>query len=156
MVRHLAKLLFMISLAVGLAACASRPPKPSGPTVVEVHISAAENINPGKMGDGLPIPVRLYRLSSRSAFDAAEFDQIYNEEMKTLGGHLVGITQFVLFPGQSEVITRRFNERERDFGIVVAYKNGAPNWRASTSIPPGETTRLDIRLGKDGVSLDKL
>lgn len=148
------KLLFVLVAAGTLFACAGAAPP--DPTIVEVRISAAEGINPGTAGDGLPVPVRLYRLSSRTAFDAASFDQIYDHEMETLGGHLVGITEFVLFPGQAEVITREFNERERQFGIVVAYKNGAPKWRASTSIPPHETTTLEIRLGPDGVTMEKL
>ena len=107
-------------------------------------------------GDGLPVPVRLYRLTSRSAFDTATFDEIYNHETRTLGGHLVGVTEFVLFPGQSEVITRVFNDRERHFGIVVAYKEGSQRWRASTAISPYRTNTLQITLEADGVRLRRL
>lgn len=145
----------LLLLAMSLGACADRLAPPD-PTIVEVRISAAEGINRGTAGDGLPIPVRLYRLSSPAAFDAATFEEIYHQEMKTLGGHLVGVTEFVLFPGQAEVITRQFNERERHFGIVAAYKGGTPRWRASTSVPPGETTVLEIRLARNGVLLRKL
>lgn len=144
----------ILMLAAGLGACADRLPPPD-PTIVEVRISADEGINTGTAGDGLPIPVRLYRLSSATAFEEATFDEIYHQEMKTLGGHLVGVTEFVLFPGQAEVITREFNERERHFGIVVAYKGGAPRWRASTSVPPGETSIFNIRLGPRGVALER-
>src|SRR5690606_1641198 len=153
-VNRLAQLLLVLTLAAVLGACTTRPSP--GPTIVELRISAAEGINPGVAGDGLPVPVRVYRLASTTAFDAATFEEIYHHEMKTLGGHLVGITEFVLFPGQAETITREFNERERYFGILVAYKNGVPKWRASTTITPGEKTVLEARLGHDGVTLDKM
>lgn len=154
---RIAKYFLILAVAGGLAACAGAPPPaPPEPTVVEVRISADDGINLGSAGDGLPIPVRLYRMSASEAFDAASYEQIYKQEMPTLGPYLVGVTEFVLFPGQSEVITRRFNERERHFGIVASYKNGVPNWRASTSIPPNETTTLLIRLGADGVTMEKL
>lgn len=152
---RLAQLLLVLTLAAVLGACTTKPQIP-GPTIVELRISAAEGINRGVAGDGLPVPVRVYRLASTSAFDAATFDEIYHQEMETLGGHLVGITEFVLFPGQAETITREFNERERHFGIVVAYKNGVSKWRASTTIMPGEKTVLEARLGHDGVTLDKI
>ena len=52
-----------------------------GETRIEAEIAAAEDLNPDYNGDASPLVVRLYQLSSPTAFNNATFFQLYDGDV---------------------------------------------------------------------------
>ena len=152
-VRLFAALLLAGTLLV--AGCAGTPEKPKlAPTKVELVVTSSEELNPGESGDPLPVIVRLYRLTSPERFQRASFSQLYEQEMRAIGGTLVGVLEFLFFPGQTEVIEREFLDNERYLGVLVAFRDPeTARWQAVTPIEPNQTSRFVLHLDRRGARL---
>jgi type VI secretion system protein VasD len=147
----IARLFGFLLIAGTLLGCASAEPEPAK---VELIVTAAEDLNPGADGEPLPVIVRLYRMSASQRFERAGYDQIYNDDTKTMAGDLVGVVEFLFFPGQSETIERVFLPNERFLGVLVAFRDPASaKWRAITAIPPNRESRFVLHIDRRGATL---
>ena len=144
--------LFGLLLIVGtLLGCASAEPEP---TTVELIVTASEDLNPGSAGEPLPVIVRLYRMSASQRFERAAYGQIYDDDSKALGGDLVGVVEFLFFPGQSETIERVFLPNERFLGVLVAFRDpDTAKWRSVVAVPPNRQSRFVLHIDRRGASL---
>ena len=97
-----------LTAAAGIDGCGGPPPPP--PTIVNLTLSASSNVNPTAAGQGAPIAIRVYQLSSSANFNAAEFFPLYNSDAATLKTDLVHREDFLLRRGRA---SRRRSSRMR-------------------------------------------
>jgi len=137
----------------GLAGCSSPPPPPP-PTVVNLTIQATPDVNPGAGGNGNPVGVRVYQLTSPDNFNAAEFFPLFNSDAATLKSDIIQRDAFLLRPGETKTETLRPKDPAKSLGIFAAYRDfGHATWRAATDIAPNKTTDVMVTVGRDGLTI---
>jgi type VI secretion system protein VasD len=140
----------MLGLLGVVGGCSSPPPPP--PTVVMVSLKADANDNPTPTGQGAPLVVRIYQLSSDAAFSTAEFFQLFSADQATLKTDLVKKAEYILAPGQTKTATINPTEPVTDIGIFAAYQNyAAVTWRAVVTVAPHQTTKINVEAGAKGI-----
>ncbi len=131
---------------VALYGCAG-PPEPPEPTVVELTLRAAPDINPSWDGRPSPVVVHVYQLQSLTTFNEADFFQLSDQAAATLESALVAQEELVLTPGETKTIVREFKPEGRFLGVLVSYRDiDHAIWRASAQVPPNQKSALEARL----------
>jgi type VI secretion system protein VasD len=140
---------FVLGLLGGLAGCAPAPPPP---TVVNLTLAADANDNAGPSGQGAPLVVSVYQLSSDAAFGTAEFFQLFSADQATLKTDMVKKDQYILAPGGSKSATLSANSTVTSIGIFAAYQNfQGVAWRAVVDVAPNKTTGINVQAGAKGI-----
>lgn len=149
--------MFVACGVLALAACASKPPKPS-PTQAVVIASA--DVNPDSMGRPSPVVVRIYQLSGDAQFNDAGFFALYDNEQATLGSSLIMRDERTLFPGQRVSLDLALSPETHFLGVAAAYRDvRTARWRAVVGVPEKSllkllaTRRVSIKVGKNAVSI---
>ena len=127
-----------------LAACASTPK----PTIVKITLQAQPSVNPDSNGRASPVVLRFYELKSITAFNAADFFSIFDNEQKTLGAELVSSEVFQLRPGEKLEVDRPLNADTRHLAAIAAFRDlEHSQWRATLALPPkAKISRVLVRL----------
>lgn len=120
--------LFSVLLLFGLSGCSSPP--------IKFGIEAGKNLNPNENNEPLPVVARVYLLSDAQAFESADFEKLWRDDVSVLRDSMLGRQELVLTPASVE---RVFLER-RDgvkFAAVVAIfrESKKGQWRAIKSLP---------------------
>jgi type VI secretion system protein VasD len=140
-------------LIVALAGC-SPPPPPPPPTVVQLTMTASQDVNPSASGQGTPVQVVVYQLASATSFNGAEFFQLFNQDQTTLGADLIKRDQYTLAPGKSQNATLSPTDPVKMLGVFAAYQNfQGVTWRGSVPIPAHQTTNVTVTAGKAGITV---
>ncbi len=135
---------------VALYGCAG-PPEP---TVVELTLRAAPDINPSRDGRPSPVVVHVYQLQSLTTFNEADFFQLADQAATTLGSALVAEEELVLMPGETKTIVREFKPPASFLGLLASYRDvDNAVWRASAQVSANQTTMLEAQLGKLTIGL---
>lgn len=148
----------LISAALVLAACASKPPKPA-PT--RAAIVAGADVNPDSTGRASPVVVRIYQLRGDAEFNGADFFALYDREKETLGESLILRDERTIFPGQQVDLELALSPEARFLGVAAAYRDvRASRWRAVVGVPEKSLLKLlakrrvSVHLGKSAVSIE--
>jgi type VI secretion system protein VasD len=139
-------------LLAACAGCAGAPPPP--PTAVKLTLTTTADANAGASTTGVPVEVRVYQLASTSAFDGADFFQLYDHDAATLGTDLVHVDKYVLAPGTTKTVTLAPTSQVKALGFFAAY--GAfqtATWRASTAVPANKTTLVTVTIGRTAITV---
>jgi type VI secretion system protein VasD len=113
-----------------LLGCSSSAPPPAAPTPPEacvaprprVTLAASGQVNAGADGRGLPVQVRLYQLKSEAKLSNAFFEEVWNEDEKTLGEDLLGKRELTVFPGKSQALELDQLPDSRVLGAVALFR----------------------------------
>jgi type VI secretion system protein VasD len=141
--------LLTLGLLTVLAACAPPPPPP---TVVNLTLVATSDVNGTPGGQGAPLVVRIYQLSSDAAFSGAEFFQLFNQDAATLKSDLVKKDEYILAPGQTKTATLNPNSTVTEIGIFAAYRSfQTVTWRAVVDVAPNKTTNINVQATAKGI-----
>jgi type VI secretion system protein VasD len=141
-----------VLLAGSLAGCSPPPPPP--PTVVQLTITASADVNPSPGGQAAPVQVVVYQLASTSAFNAAEFFQLFNKDAATLGPDMVKRDPYILAPGTSKTATLMPTDQVKSLGVFAAFQAyQAVPWRGAVDIPAHQTTAVTVTASKAGVTV---
>ncbi|MGH7043246.1 MAG: type VI secretion system lipoprotein TssJ [Acetobacteraceae bacterium] len=139
-------------LLAAIAGCAGAPPPL--PTVVNLTLTATADVNATGSGPGAPVQVRVYQLASTSAFDGADFFQLFSHDTATLGTDLVHVDQFLLAPGTSKTVVLKPNAQVTALGFFAAYgAYQSATWRTTTPVPAHKTTLVTATVGKAAVTV---
>jgi type VI secretion system protein VasD len=99
---------WVAALAGCLFSCGSAPPptpaavpKPCPALPPKLSITASTRTNAVATGEGRPLQVRIYQLKSDARLRAAAFEDIWQNDAKTLEGELVSTEQQTVFPGKT-------------------------------------------------------
>jgi type VI secretion system protein VasD len=123
------------------------PPVPVPPSItiaapVEAKIKAAMTIvagkdaNPDGGGRPSPVVVRIYQLKTDGAFNAADFDALYDDDQKALGIELISRDEFVLAPAEKRTLDVAVASETRFVGAIAAFRDiRNAQWRALIPAP---------------------
>jgi type VI secretion system protein VasD len=123
------------------------PPVPAPPSItiaapVEAKIKAAMTIvagkdaNPDGGGRPSPVVVRIYQLKTDGAFNAADFDALYDDDQKALGIELISRDEFVLAPAEKRTLDVAVASETRFVGAIAAFRDiRNAQWRALIPAP---------------------
>jgi type VI secretion system protein VasD len=133
-----------------LAGCSSPPPPP---TVVNLILTATQDVNPNAAGQAAPVAVRVYQLESSSAFDNAEFFPLFNDDKSALTTALVERDDYILPPGMTKTVTLKPKDQVTALGIFAAYQDfQQAKWRADVAVPAHKTTSVTVTFAKAGIT----
>jgi type VI secretion system protein VasD len=145
--------LFVITL-FSAGAC-SPPPPPPPPTVVNLTLTTAADANPTGSGQGAPVVLRVYQLSSPAGFEKAEFFRLLNQDTATLGSDILKKDEYLLPPGATKTVTLNPGPTVKALGVFAAYRDFRNvTWRGTADVPPNKTTAVTVKAGAAGVTLD--
>lgn len=143
----------LLAAVVGLSACSSPPPPPP-PTVVSLSLTTAPDTNPNAAGQGAPVIIRVYQLSSAAGFEKAEFFRLLNQDTATLGSDVVKKDEFLLPPGSSKTVKLDPGPTVKAIGVFAAYRDfGHVNWRGVAEIPEHKTTDVSVKADAKGIDV---
>ena len=136
----------------GLAACGGPPPPP--PTVVNLTLTTTADSNPSASGQGAPVVVRVYQLSSGAGFEKAEFYRLYNSDTATLGADIAKKDEYLLPPDTSKTVALQPPTSVTALGVFAAYRDFShAAWRATTPVPANKTTDVVVTADAKGVTI---
>jgi type VI secretion system protein VasD len=137
----------LLSVACALLVSCGAPPPPPPPTIAEIAVTSTADANPDSTGKGAPVLVRVYQLSSTSAFDKADFFQLYEHEAETLGADLVGRDELLVTPGATQQLHKELKPGVGFIGVLVAFRDiQNATWRATAAPPPNQTTLVQVTV----------
>lgn len=146
----------LAALAVGaglFAGCASKPPPPPKPTVVNGSIQASAQLNPSVNKRPSPLQLRVYELKAQAAFGSADFMALYQGDQGALGAEMVAREEMTLQPGETRPYNKTLSPDTRFIGVVGIYRDlERANWRTVVAIQPNRTQTLAIRVGELGIT----
>ena len=144
--------LSLLILNFSLLGCAKPPPPPPPPpppkpTIFQVNLGVAPDVNPDARGRASPVVARLFELKSLASFENADFASLFDRDKETLGNDLVAKEEMVLQPGENRKFTRELNAQTRFVAVVAGYRDiERSRWRASLPAPLHETTPVTISV----------
>jgi type VI secretion system protein VasD len=139
----------VLGLLSGLAGCAPAPPPP---TSIGLTLVADKDNNGPPGGQGTPLVVRVYQLSSDAAFGSAEFFQLFSQDQATLKTDMVKKDEYILAPGQTKTAALSPPDPVTTIGVFAAYQNfQTVTWRAMVDVAPHKTTTINVEAGAKGI-----
>lgn len=112
--------------AFALAACSSMNTRVgsmlSMDTNLEVTFEVHEQINPDQNHRSSPVYIRLYELKSSTAFERADFLELYENDAAVLGGDMVARQELSrIVPGESRTDKFVIDPNARYVGLVAEF-----------------------------------
>ncbi|MGH8199163.1 MAG: type VI secretion system lipoprotein TssJ [Steroidobacteraceae bacterium] len=154
---YLRRGILLVLAVVGLAGCASQPPKP---VQTQATLIASADVNPDSQGRPSPVVVRIYQLRGDAQFNDAAFFALFDNEKSTLGEDLIMRDERTLFPGQSAPLSLALAPDARFLGVVAAYRDiRSSRWRAVVGVPEKSLLKLlakrrvSVQIGRDAVTI---
>ncbi|WP_282609174.1 type VI secretion system lipoprotein TssJ [Pelagibius sp. Alg239-R121] len=136
-----------------LGGCAEKKPSP---TVIDLSISAALNINPNAQGRASPVVLRVYHLTSPNAFEEADFFQLFEQDAAILGQDMIGREEIIVTPGAAQKVSQEVGPEVRYLGVIAAYRETETSvWRAMGDVVPEEINGYAVQIDALAVSLAK-
>jgi type VI secretion system protein VasD len=140
--------------AILSAAGCSSPPPPPPPTVVNLTLTSGPDANPTASGQGAPVVMRVYQLSSPAGFEKAEFFRLLNQDSATLGSDIVKKDEFLLPPGGTKTLNLSPAPTVKSIGVFAAYREFRDvTWRGTADVPPNKTTEVTVKADAKGVTV---
>jgi type VI secretion system protein VasD len=134
-------------------ACSSPPPPPP-PTVVKLSMTTSADVNPTASGQGAPVVVRVYQLTSSAGFEKAEFFRLLNQDTATLGSDVVKKDEFLLPPGSTKKVELSPGPTVKSIGVFGAFRDFRnATWRGVADVPPNKTTEVTVNADAKGVTV---
>jgi type VI secretion system protein VasD len=145
----------LVLLVAALADCGKTPPAtpPALPPITiaapekakvkaSMTLTAAKDVNPDAGGTPKPIVVRIYTLRADTAFVAADFFALLNDDEKTLGAEMITHDEYVLDPGDSKSVDITIPDEARFVAVFAGFRDfrNAKPWRVAIPPPKGSFT----------------
>lgn len=146
--------LILAMAALVFNGCASLNPFGPDPTTVNAELHAADNANPNADGRASPTVVRVYYLTSKTAFENADFFSLYDKDAAVLGSAMLDRHEYEVKPGSTRKLNTKLPQGAAYIAVVAAYQDiDAARWRAAYAIKPNQDNRITIHVGADAVSI---
>jgi type VI secretion system VasD/TssJ family lipoprotein len=106
---HLRGAVVASALAAACGGTAAPPPaapaKPCQALPLSLALTATARSNALSTGEGRPVQLHVYQLKTDARLRTASFEDIWQNDAKTLEGELVSSEQHTIFPGEKKTIT---------------------------------------------------
>ena len=140
-----------------LLGCAGDPPLqplPPPPTIVNLQIDAASNLNADNNGNGAPVMLRIYELRERSAFQSSDFFALFNNDQATLAADLVRKQELLLTPGETKKLTIKPDDNVRSLGFFAGFRQlDTAQWRAVAEFQLNRSQTYNVKLQNNQLSV---
>ncbi|OAI17642.1 type VI secretion protein [Methylomonas lenta] len=150
--------LSLFILAVFLQGCAGDPPvevPPLPPTIVNLQINPAADLNADINGNGAPVMLRIYELREQSNFKSADFFALFNDDKATLAADLARKQELLLQPGDAKNISLQPEDDVRAVGLFAGFRQlDTAQWRVVTPFKAHETQTLVVTLKNNQMTLE--
>lgn len=144
----IARKAFWLLLITGLAGCGSSTIK------IEGDIRTSQGVNPDYTGRPSPVVIRVYQLRSPGPFMDADFFDLYDNAMATLGQNLIVSEDFELRPGEAREYNTKFDTATKYVGVIAAFRDlENARWREIVMLPDKKKVHLNIMLDDLAVSV---
>ena len=152
----LTRRLFAMAVCVALVSSTVACGKLFGakPTVVDLDLRAASNLNPDANGRASPLRLRFYELKSVSVFNGADFFSLYEHDKEVLAADLVVREEIQIEPGMQKRFTRKPGPDTKFFAVLAPYRDiDHAKWRAALEIRANKTSEVELSVERLAVSL---
>ncbi len=144
------RLIILLLLALGLAACGGAPKKHS----LEIRISATTDVNPDLETRPSPIILHVLELTAIDEFNRADYFMLTQKDASALGGDVLNKTEIILTPGSAKVTALELDQQAVYLGFVAGYRDiDNARWRVSQALVAGKTDWISVRLGKQRIEI---
>jgi type VI secretion system protein VasD len=122
--------------------------------VVNLSMTTSADVNPNQAGQGAPVGVRVYQLSSPAGFEKAEFFRLLNQDSATLGSDVVKKDEYLLPPGTTKTANLSPAPTVKAIGVFAAYRDFQNvTWRGTAEVPPNKTTAVTVTADAKGITV---
>lgn len=143
--------LMVVAMALVISGCGTTP----SPTTASLDLQASDDVNPDRNGRPSPILVRVYELRSAGVIEGSDFFSLLEDDSTVLGADLLSRWEYQLEPGQVEQLNFEAQPNARYIGIVAAYRDiEHARWRALQALETQQDNPLDVRVGRNEVSIE--
>lgn len=147
-----------LAAVFALAACAQPKPVPEEPTKpVNKTMVVTAGPNANSYNDGAnPVVIRIYQLSKRTGFEAADFWKIFNGTSKDLAGIVLDQQSLAsLYPGESRLVALDLVPEAAFLGVFGEFADfESQTFRATAAIDATTVDRgVTINVTASGVSI---
>ena len=150
--------LSLFLLAIFLLGCAGDPPieePPLPPTLVDLQINPAADLNADINGNGAPVMLRIYELREQSNFKSSDFFALFNDDKATLGADLVRKQELLLQPGEAKKLNIQPDDDVRALGLFAGFRQlDTAQWRAIAQFKAHQTTSFVVTLKNNQMTLE--
>ena len=101
---------------------AAAPPKPCQALPLSLALTATARSNALSTGDGRPVQLHVYQLKTDARLRTASFEDIWQNQAKTLEGEVVSSEQHTVFPGEKKTITVAPKPDAAYLGVVALFR----------------------------------
>jgi type VI secretion system VasD/TssJ family lipoprotein len=142
--RNWSSALGALGLAGSLLACGSAPPpppapppKPCDPLPPTLSITATQRANALSAGEGRPVQIRIYQLKGDARLRTASFEDIWQNDAKTLEGEFVSVEQQTVFPGETKEVVVTPKPEAHYLALVALFREPqGKDWFLSYELAP--------------------
>ena len=131
-------IVFVLAATALLGPCGAQAYSPlREQTLIEIDITAANDVNRDDKERAAPVLVRLYELRSSVGFEAADYFSLQSGDRAVLADDLLVRDEFVLRPGERRRIKRKSHPDIGAIAVMAGYRDLAQSdWRAVQHIAP--------------------
>lgn len=165
--RRMALPLSILLATVLLSACASSgAPAVKEATKLDLTLHASDDTNPTTRKVASPMMVRIYELKSEKTFEDADFFTLQTKDKDLLGSDLLAKDEYILRPGDSQIIRRKSSPDTIAIGVLAGYQDLTHSiWRVVYKLPkapdaawyraviPDNKVKLLITLDADAIKV---
>lgn len=131
-----------------LAACSSQPKD----TLVNLALQATVDQNPDSRERPSPMVVKLFELKALTAFQEADFFQLYQQPEAILGDDLLAQETVTLRPGARIPYKLMMRQEGRYIAAVAAYRNIEDStWRYYLPLELEKTQSFELEMTRNGI-----
>jgi|SRR5690625_1801593 len=121
----------------------------------KISLVGSSEMNPDAQGRPSPMSLKIYELSSRSAFDNLDFDTAFYNASTVLSDELLSAAEYVVLPEQQLNHRIRLTKNVRFIAIVAAYRHiDNAKWRLVYPVNENGYHHHEVHLKADAVVLD--
>jgi len=121
---------------------------------IALRIDAAQDLNAGEDGQGLPTVVRVYKLRNHGAFLTTPYASFMSAEKEklALGGDLMEVHELTVLPGKTTDVTEKMPGEATYLGVVAMFRHPSrQRWRFA--FPTASADGPGIMIGAHACAL---
>ena len=139
----------ILVVALMISACGlfgkDTPPPALEPTRVVLEFETAGDINPNIAGRASPLVVRIYHLTSYSAFRDADFNSLFEKDSEVLGRDLVDKKEIYLKPNEKRTVYFEASDAIHTVGVMAAFRYyHQGQWKAAATVQKNKTNVIYV------------
>jgi type VI secretion system protein VasD len=151
---------FALAAILAASGCAKAPViEPPPPVTVTITLTAGADVNPDAGGRASPLALRVYELSDATAFMAADFFALWNQEAQVMAATPAKRRDFTLAPNGTATVTLQLEPNVQQLGVAAAFRDiRNSNWRALVAVSQDpqapRSLQMNVRAGGKTVTAD--